>query len=333
MKESVEYPLREGRNLIGRGTKWGAADVDLTAQEIPGQTKIAPEHAQVIIDQGTYFLQDTHSNKGTWLNGRQLPPDQPQPLHPGDLIQLAAVRLRFLTAPESKPEKVIPLAPLRLVCVRGMKPGAEYPLFEGENLVGWGIAQPLEIDLDDQRETDRPYLSARHARIVATGGALTIEDLKSERGTYVNGQRIPPETKQPIQAGDILLLGGVRLAVVPAEAARSFAVPAPISTRLHVLRGANPKLEYRLYEGDNCLGRPDLQAVDVDLSEQESPDKALASIRHAVITCANGKLTIEDLDSKDGTFVNRVRIKPRTKVPLHAKDTIHIGALQFQVGG
>lgn len=327
LKEKAEYPLREGHNFIGRGTKWGSAHVDLTEQELPGQEKIAPEHARLILEDGKFYLEDMNTSRGTFLNGQRLPPGKQETLKAGDLIQTATVQLRFLTAPDANAGKLVPISPMRLVCCRGMKRGTEYLLFEGENLVGKPGKEPTEVDLDDQEIADRPYLSDRHVRITASGSELTVEDLNSTHGTYVNRKRLAPGSKQALKPGDTLMLGVIRLQAVLADKVRAFQVPAPLKLQLQVVKGAKPNLEYALYEGENYIGRPGELAVDIDLSEQEGAGRS--SLQHAVVSCSDGKLTIEDLSSTDGTFVNRSKIKPGTKVPLKVKDTIQIGAVEF----
>jgi selenocysteine lyase/cysteine desulfurase len=68
----------------------------------------------------------------------------------------------------------------------------------------------------DGRLGDDPAISRRHARLVrAADGSLTIEDLGSTNGTWVNGVRV---VAQPIAPGDILHLGDTRVQVIAASA-------------------------------------------------------------------------------------------------------------------
>jgi predicted component of type VI protein secretion system len=98
-----------------------------------------------------------------------------------------------------------------------------------------------------------------------------------------------------------------------------------------VIRGAKLNTEYPIYEGQNVLGRADQKPVDIDLEIQKSPDRVWSSRQHAVITCENGSLFIEDLNSSNGTFVNHNRVQPGQKQPLRAKDVIQIGEVQLKV--
>lgn len=64
----------------------------------------------------------------------------------------------------------------------------------------------------DGRLDGEPALSRRHARVTrGAEGTLTIEDLGSLNGTYVNGERIGAVT--PLRHGDLIKLGATVLAV------------------------------------------------------------------------------------------------------------------------
>ena len=109
------------------------------------------------------------------------------------------------------------------------------------------------------------------------------------------------------------------------------ALPAGAEPRLLVLRGQKRNVEYPLYEGHNFIGRADEKPVDIDLEDQEPPDRVWSSRQHALITLENGQLKIEDLNSSNGTFVNRAKIYPAQPVPLKANDVIQIGTVQLKL--
>ena len=105
----------------------------------------------------------------------------------------------------------------------------------------------------------------------------------------------------------------------------------PVRARLKVLRGLLTGIEYPIFEGRNYLGRADAEPVDIDLSIQEPPDRVWASRQHALITCAEGELLIEDLNTANGTYLNRTRVYPGQMRSLSANDVIQIGPMQLQV--
>jgi hypothetical protein len=124
-------------------------------------------------------------------------------------------------------------------------------------------------------------------------------------------------------------------APAPAPAAAAPGAPAPLAPdaqpRLIVLRGLKRNVEYPIYEGHNFIGRADEKPVDIDLDDQEAPDRVWSSRQHALITFEGGKVVIEDLNSANGTFVNRQRIYPGQKRDLAVGDVIHIGTVQMKL--
>jgi pSer/pThr/pTyr-binding forkhead associated (FHA) protein len=114
-------------------------------------------------------------------------------------------------APFSDPTPTPTAMPPRLRVIRGLKVHVEYPLCEGQNLIGRGDDRPVDVDLRDQEPTDRVWASRHHAVIHIEEGALTIEDLNSMNGTYVNRHRVYPGQKRTLKAGDVLQIGTIQL--------------------------------------------------------------------------------------------------------------------------
>jgi DNA-binding winged helix-turn-helix (wHTH) protein len=77
----------------------------------------------------------------------------------------------------------------------------EFPLREGENVIGRDPAAAVTIDA--------PIVSRRHARIVVTKGLARIEDLGSKNGTFVADERITGPT--PLRDGDEIRVGDFSL--------------------------------------------------------------------------------------------------------------------------
>jgi hypothetical protein len=104
-----------------------------------------------------------------------------------------------------------------------------------------------------------------------------------------------------------------------------------VKARLVVVRGAKVGSEYPVFDGRNVIGRADEMPVEIDLEFQESRDRIWSSRQHAVITCEDGSLVIEDLNSSNGTYVNRSRVPPGKKQVLKENDIIQIGEVQLKV--
>lgn len=75
----------------------------------------------------------------------------------------------------------------------------EWRLSEGPNDIGRDPECAVSID--------SPSVSRRHARLVVTSGAATIEDLGSKNGTYVNEQRVSHAVA--VEDGDQIRVGSV----------------------------------------------------------------------------------------------------------------------------
>lgn len=70
------------------------------------------------------------------------------------------------------------------------------------------IGRSPECDL----QMNDNFLSSRHARIASDSGELSIEDLQSTNGTYVNQQIV--KGRVHLERGDIVQVGGVLFEVV-----------------------------------------------------------------------------------------------------------------------
>lgn len=129
--------------------------------------------------------------------------------------------------------------------------------------------------------------------------------------------------------GDALAVEADPLAAAPVEGEYTWAADA--QPKLVVTRGLKQNVEYPLYPGQNFLGRADDKPVDVDLDDQEPPDRVWSSRQHAVIIFENGQLTLEDLNSANGTYVNRERVFPGQKRGLKVGDVIQLGTIHLKV--
>ena len=119
---------------------------------------------------------------------------------------------------------------------------------------------------------------------------------------------------------------GAAPAEAPAPAAA--AAVAAFKARLKIVRGSPRKdQEFPLEDGNNLVGRWDPETgafpeVDLDADDPE----AKISRKHALIRIVEGKITVEDIGSLNGTYVNRgARLQPGSPVELKTGDEIIIG--------
>jgi pSer/pThr/pTyr-binding forkhead associated (FHA) protein len=160
---------------------------------------------------------------------------------------------------------------------------------------------------------------------IAVAEAVPVSE---EIPTAVPIDVVPPAAIVEAQVLDSPTAAPAPPAAIPLEG------PAPArltKPKLVVLRGQRLNVEYPLYEGENYIGRADDKAVDVDLEDQEPPERIWSSRQHALIVFKDGELTLEDLNSTNGTFVNRLRVHPGQKRPLQINDVIQIGTVHLKV--
>lgn len=119
---------------------------------------------------------------------------------------------------------------------------------------------------------------------------------------------------------------------VPESAAPSEEQEAVGSASLSITRGGTVGKVFELQAGDNLVGRWDPDSGSFPEVDMENDDpEARISRKHALIKFG-AELTIEDIGSLNGTFVNRgQRLEPGSPVPLKDGDEIIVGKTFFKV--
>ncbi len=98
------YTVQGGDLRLGRSSK---CDIVIV------QPEVSRAHARLFWQDDGYWVEDLSSTNGTWLNGRRLPPHEPAPLKPGDVIGLGPnVRLEFHVLEIGvEPTQAVPMTP------------------------------------------------------------------------------------------------------------------------------------------------------------------------------------------------------------------------------
>src|SRR5580765_4472006 len=102
-----------------------------------------------------------------------------------------------------------------LVFLAGPIAGRRYKLGEGEYVIG--RRSDCQIFVPDMR------VSRQHARLWRDGDAWTLEDLGSNNGTYINGNRVQGQTQ--IRHDDEIMIANNRIRVEALEPASEAKFP------------------------------------------------------------------------------------------------------------
>ena len=171
------------------------------------------------------------------------------------------------------------------------------------------------------RLTER-NVSRHHARLLKRNGSYIIEDLGSYNGVIVNGDRI--DTQVELRTGDQLGIGDYDLSfqsdtaqvAPPAAFTRPKSAPPP---RLVVLGEPAAGAEFSLSKPTLRIGRD--EDIDIWINHKS------ISHEHAEIRVDDDMVTVFDLDSANGTYVNGIRAR---RAILEAGDIVELGEVRFR---
>lgn len=223
--EGKEWVIDKPMMTLGRHER---ADIPLF-----GDANVSPNHAVIQKQGGQYIVVDQGSTVGIGVNGQRV---SQHTLQPNDVIQLGSVNLRFITknvkAPSRGPEPgraqafpiggQMPAQPMQPQMPMGQPvfdPTVAVPaqpsLVPTPTLLALdgpltGQRFPLTMPLELGRESQQVPLafdssaSRRHTRIEPQGAQVSVSDLGSTNGTFINGQRV---TNGIAKSGDIIKVG------------------------------------------------------------------------------------------------------------------------------
>src|SRR4051794_38918859 len=90
-----------------------------------------------------------------------------------------------------------------LEIIRGRDVGRTFALDRGETVAGNALNGQRGIDLLDQEGNSPRRMAARHAAFACSGHELSIQDLESPGGTFVNQQRLLSGQSRKLSPGDV----------------------------------------------------------------------------------------------------------------------------------
>lgn len=187
-------------------------------------------------------------------------------------------------------------------------------------------------------------VSGRHARLFLADAQWWVEDLRSRNGTYIGTRRLDPGVRHKLAVGEEIGFGatGPRLVVREAvgqafSATLAEPVPGvPMSTMVEPQAAIPPpprpaaqhvRLVLRAGDGKRMVAQ-DAEVVigrsrDCGICVEGDMSRAV-SRRHARVFYSGWKICIEDLGSRNGTWLNRKAVQGPTIIEVG--DAVEFGA-------
>jgi ABC-type multidrug transport system ATPase subunit/pSer/pThr/pTyr-binding forkhead associated (FHA) protein len=167
----------------------------------------------------------------------------------------------------------------------------------------WVVGRAPQCDI----VVDHADVAERHCLLAQYPEGYAVEDLGTASGTRVNGKRLQPRQPEWVTSTDVITLGSTRLPwPTPSK------VPAPPG-------GGRLSTDARVIS----IGRAPESDVVLDYP--------MISWNHARLTRdAQGRLTLEDLGSTNGTSVGRLGNRVQ-RAEVNLADSVFFGSFKIQV--
>ncbi len=212
--QSNTYKMEQEAIFIGR---------DRANFIVLNSKRVSRQHAEIRFEEGNFFIVDLGSGNGTYLNSQRLAPKEKMLLRNSDKIHIEDFDLLFSSNTSAvQPDfgditdtDVLEFKMLKKLLRAVDKENA--PVLEvvggdhsGKRFILEGKTQEAAIGRDPACEfhIDSEVISRKHARIIKKWDTVTLIDLASKNGVYINDTRI---REQVLNDGDRILLGTLPL--------------------------------------------------------------------------------------------------------------------------
>lgn len=184
-------------------------------------------------------------------------------------------------------------------------------------------------------------ISRHHCRLELVDGRLFVRDLKSRNGTILNDEKV--EGRREIFDGDRLRIETLEFeAHVPVEKIEKpaeediWAKDSSLDELLETLSGWHDtstsvvlKVTEGVEQGDRISIHEKEFLIGREVDCRWRPKSTGISRYHCIIRINDAEVTVEDLQSRNGTFINGERISDR--VPLADGDQLGLGRMKMDV--
>jgi len=246
-KEPKEYSLNFSQDVITIGRQ------EVNEIPLPSQN-ISRKHAMIVEQENDFYLVDLESAHGTILNNKPLKPKEKNLIRDGDIIKIENFELTFkiedFTFTEENLEGTKTIARKMIEeIVKVLGSDEENPMIKviegeekGQSIILFKDVREMLIGRDKKchlRLSDRS-VSGIHAKIIQDwSGEITISDLNSTNGTFVNDIMI--KTNYKLNDRDYIIIGATRLIFIDPRKSYldKFDIPTPITMGMKELQIEN----------------------------------------------------------------------------------------------
>ena len=292
---------------------------------------VSARHALLTPRDDGVLVEDLGSRNGTYLNGARV--EGSAIARPGDVVTVGRTRIELVglavaeaappaPAPAERPTDetvALPAEPPESVAAPAAAPAAwALELVPGDGGAGRTFELTAAAEAGRDPEADIPLahddgVSWRHARLTPQADGVRVEDLGSRNGTYVDGERV--DAPRVVPAGGRVQLGDSVLVARRAAAAEDAGLVVA------VVDGPGAGREVPL-AGALVIGRDPSAGLAL-------VDDAQVSRRHTRLTPDGDRAVVEDLGSRNGTFVNGALVGEPT--PLGDGDRVVVGSTVLEL--
>ncbi|MGA3161612.1 MAG: FHA domain-containing protein [Terracidiphilus sp.] len=253
---------------------------------------VSSHHCRLTHQAGGFTLEDLGSTNGTYVNGVRIPPRESVSVQHGTRVTLGGQ--------VPMPWPIAPAAPAAPVEASSPRPDAA-PGSTRLITIGRAPDSVVQIDL--------PIVSWNHAVIREENGLYVIEDLNSTNGTAI-GELSNRIQRSVLDPSDEVYFGSYKIA------ARQL---LSLETKVEIGEAAFQTVSF---SGNSMEAGRDPNC-DIPL------DFPMVSWRHARLTRTPEGILVEDLGSRNGTYLNGVRVTG--KVLALPGQEIGLGSVRFQL--
>lgn len=204
--------------------------------------------------------------------------------------------------------------------------------FDGMQRIVIGRGSGSDVRLPD------PSVSHRHATLSGQGADFVLTDEGSTNGTFVGSVRVAPHTSRIVRSGDRVRVGRylLEISVGPGMVTRDVAIATrdmalalvseamretgtDLTAQIRVLEGVDQGALLKLFDDDRVytIGRAphcDLLLGDADASRE-----------HAQVVSRRGTVVVQDLGTKNGTWLGGVRVPEGQSSAWRPTQMVQIG--------